>query len=153
MIVVTLDAEAEEEITHAAAWYEQRGHAGLGERFVDAIGTALDEICEQPESFPTLLTERGVVVRRHLVRDFPYQVGSPFATERRVARGVGRGVTKAADARDVRDRANGIHVRRAHSAIEWIDAERRRARRAHDRCVSQVSVRADARIECDGQSP
>lgn len=74
MISVELDAEAEEEIARAAEWYEERGHVGLGERFVETVSAAFDAICERPESFATLLTERGVVVRRHVVRDFPYQV-------------------------------------------------------------------------------
>lgn len=74
MIALELEAQAEEEIGAAAEWYEERGHAGLGDRFVRSVGAAFDEICERPESFATLLTERGVIVRRHLVRDFPYQV-------------------------------------------------------------------------------
>ncbi len=74
MITLELDAEAEEEIAQAAEWYDDRGHRGLGARFVDAVGATFDAICERPESFPELLTERDVVVRRHLVGNFPYQV-------------------------------------------------------------------------------
>jgi plasmid stabilization system protein ParE len=81
MTAVELDPEAEEEIAQAAEWYEERGHAGLGERFVDAVGDAFDEIGERPESFGSLLTERGVVVRRHFVKGFPYHVVFTVRTE------------------------------------------------------------------------
>jgi plasmid stabilization system protein ParE len=81
MILVEVDAEAEEEILRAAEWYEQRGRPGLGARFVDAVGGAIDEVSAQPESFAAVFTERGVVVRRHLVADFPYQIVFTLRTD------------------------------------------------------------------------
>lgn len=74
MIPVELDDEAENELVEAAEWYEERGHAGLGVRFVNAVGACLDEVAQAPESFMVLLTERGVVVHRHLVAAFPFQI-------------------------------------------------------------------------------
>lgn len=74
MTRVELDDRAEEEAAIAAEWYEERGRPGLGVRFVDALGRAIEEVSAQPESCAVLLTERGVVVRRHLVGDFPYQI-------------------------------------------------------------------------------
>ena len=68
---VRLEAIAEEELTAAEAFYEER--AGLGGDFLSAIRDAASLVAERPRSFPLA---RGISaplgVRRCPVRRFPY---------------------------------------------------------------------------------
>jgi hypothetical protein len=73
-VIVHIDADAEAELASAFGWYVERGSPGVGERFLDSVDYAMARIAEAPGSFVTLLEEGDVVVRRVLVRDFPYQV-------------------------------------------------------------------------------
>jgi toxin ParE1/3/4 len=63
--------EAEAELLAAAEWYETR-QAGLGVVFVEAIGRALEDIVEAPQTSP--LWRRGYPYRRHVLRRFPYTI-------------------------------------------------------------------------------
>ena len=60
---------AERELDEAAQYYELES-LGLGTRFLDEIRTCIDSIIDHPESGRILLG----VVRRRLVRSFPYGV-------------------------------------------------------------------------------
>jgi hypothetical protein len=71
---VRFDAEAEAELAAAFDWYEERGHRGLGERFIGCVDEAIVRIVETPRSFSVVMREGEVDVRRVLVRDFPYQL-------------------------------------------------------------------------------
>jgi hypothetical protein len=71
---VHVDEDAERELAAAFEWYEERGHVGLGVRFVDEVDAAIARMVEAPSSFFELLEEGGVRVRRVLLRDFPFQV-------------------------------------------------------------------------------
>jgi hypothetical protein len=59
--------EAEEELAVAAAWYE-RERPGLGEEFFDEVVRALDQ------SVPLAVVDEDHIVRRVLLRRFPYTV-------------------------------------------------------------------------------
>ncbi len=71
---VHVDEDAERELAAAFDWYEERGHVGLGVRFVADVEAALARMVEAPSSFFELLDEGGVRVRRVLLRDIPFQV-------------------------------------------------------------------------------
>jgi len=71
---VRLLTEAREEAEAAAQWYENL-QQGLGERFLECLVSALEDIETQPQLFPlleTLKTRREV--RRCILRRFPYMV-------------------------------------------------------------------------------
>jgi prepilin-type processing-associated H-X9-DG protein len=57
------------ELNEAAAYYEAEHH-GLGLRFVDSIGSAIQQVREHPESCQ-VVHDRS---RRKLVDGFPYSV-------------------------------------------------------------------------------
>jgi len=60
---------AERELLEAAQYFE-RERAGLGDAFIDAVESCVEEIVECPESGRILIGE----VRRRLVPRFPYSV-------------------------------------------------------------------------------
>ena len=64
-----LHASALKEIDEAAAFYDQRA-AGLGARFLRAIGAGLNAIERDPGRFAFFYE----YCRRFLVRDFPYRI-------------------------------------------------------------------------------
>lgn len=53
----------------AAVWYENQ-RSGLGREFVAEIETALQQACETPQRFPTMLLDTRCV----RVRRFPYSI-------------------------------------------------------------------------------
>lgn len=59
--------EAEEELAVAAAWYE-RERPGLGEEFFDEVLRSLDE------SVPLAVVDEDHIIRKILLRRFPYTV-------------------------------------------------------------------------------
>jgi plasmid stabilization system protein ParE len=61
--------EAEADLVEAFDWYDDR-RAGLGNEFLTAVDTALEQIIENPLRFAVLYRN----VRRTLVRRFPYKV-------------------------------------------------------------------------------
>ena len=66
--------EAEQDVTEAYAWYENR-RPGLGEEFLSSVDACAEAICRTPEM-------HGVVhenYRRSLVRRFPYAVFYEYA--------------------------------------------------------------------------
>ena len=66
-----IDAEAEQELLEAAAWYDgQRG--GLGDELLAAIDSLLVHVSEAPDSFPT--DRFDARARRAILERFPYAV-------------------------------------------------------------------------------
>jgi toxin ParE1/3/4 len=65
--------EAESDIYEAYAYYETRS-AGLGERFLDSIESALHGIRDNPRRFPEVLHDSQTPVRRGLTRGFPFGI-------------------------------------------------------------------------------
>jgi toxin ParE1/3/4 len=63
------DSEAAAEFQEAAAWYERQS-AGLGSRFIAAVGKVVTAICAQPLHFP----KAGVETRKARVLGWPYTV-------------------------------------------------------------------------------
>ncbi|MGH7469775.1 MAG: type II toxin-antitoxin system RelE/ParE family toxin [Longimicrobiales bacterium] len=63
--------EAEADIDEAYAWYEGRS-SGLGERFLGAVDEALIAIRNTPQRFPRMHQDADLIVRRGLVKRFPY---------------------------------------------------------------------------------
>lgn len=61
--------EAEVDITHAFAWYEQRV-IGLGHDFLLQLDALLHAIQRAPQHYPRVYK----TIRRALTRRFPYQV-------------------------------------------------------------------------------
>ena len=61
------------ELADAVRWYEEK-RRGLGAEFRDAIGAAFDVIRQQPEAGSRVAVPSAVVVRRHLIPRFAYQV-------------------------------------------------------------------------------
>lgn len=66
---VRFHPEARAEFKDAALYYGQH-EEGLGDRFVDAVDSAIQSIQEAPQRWPILVGD----VRRRLVRVFPYAV-------------------------------------------------------------------------------
>lgn len=65
----SLTPEAEDELTEAALWYEDR-RAGLGIEFLDAAERVFEAIEENPRRFPIAHLD----IRRANLRRFPYSV-------------------------------------------------------------------------------
>ena len=80
-----IDADAEEELAAAIAWYEGR-RSGLGRGFLDAVDEALIHVRERPKTgspVPGVPAELGT--RRVAVKKFPYSViFMELATEVRI---------------------------------------------------------------------
>lgn len=71
---VRFDAEAEEEFTAAAGWYE-RERPGLGGEFLVSVNETVLEVRERPETFSLVpAVPQALGVRRALVKRFPYAV-------------------------------------------------------------------------------
>jgi plasmid stabilization system protein ParE len=70
MTLVVL-AEAKEELTAAAEWYENE-RLGLGDDLLAEVARALKQIAANPMTWPIVLRGRGV--RRFVVTRFPYVV-------------------------------------------------------------------------------
>ena len=68
---VRLHPAADEELTAAAQWYEDRS-AGLGERFLDECVGALLAIERHPRRFAKARYRTSREVRRKLLDHFPY---------------------------------------------------------------------------------
>jgi len=66
---VSFHEQAEMELKEAAQYYELEGE-GLGRAFIDELEHALRQIMEHPEAAPQI----NNVVRRKLIRRFPYSV-------------------------------------------------------------------------------
>jgi plasmid stabilization system protein ParE len=60
---------AEQDLSEAAHWYEERG-AGLGKEYLFAVDQTIETILERPLTFQEI--EQGI--RRAAVRRFPYGV-------------------------------------------------------------------------------
>jgi plasmid stabilization system protein ParE len=61
---------AQLDLAEAALWYQQQ-RRGLGDEFLEEMGIAFNQICERPESFPTIPKKH---IRRALANRFPYAV-------------------------------------------------------------------------------
>ncbi|HET9956641.1 MAG TPA: type II toxin-antitoxin system RelE/ParE family toxin [Polyangiaceae bacterium] len=72
---VVLTSEAQLELDHAAAWYDER-HEGLGDEFVDEVQDALATILETPETWSRWpgAPARIPAVRRFVLPRFPYSI-------------------------------------------------------------------------------
>jgi hypothetical protein len=68
------DSDARDELLAAAEWYERRGRPGLGARFSADVELALERITEAPGAFMEMMRRNQVVVRRLMLRDFPFQI-------------------------------------------------------------------------------
>lgn len=74
MTALVIEPPAAAELRHAAAWYEEQS-PGLGDRLLDAIEVALEQIRRFPEAgAPVPLVASDLPVRRGSVRRFPFQV-------------------------------------------------------------------------------
>ena len=71
--------EAEDELTEAFDWYEERS-AGLGSEFLISVNAVFDAIVQDPQRFPIMRKN----VRRALTRRFPYQVFEALEEESRI---------------------------------------------------------------------
>lgn len=63
--------EAEEELEHAARWYEARGD-GLGARLLQAVAGALTRVVANPRGFPRWREDRPH--HKCIVDRFPYAI-------------------------------------------------------------------------------
>ncbi|MDZ7288316.1 MAG: type II toxin-antitoxin system RelE/ParE family toxin [candidate division KSB1 bacterium] len=61
--------EAEQDISEAYAWYENR-RIGLGEEFLSCVDACIQAICRMPEMYAVAHEN----YRRGLVRRFPYSI-------------------------------------------------------------------------------
>ena len=68
--------EAEEDLSEAYGWYEER-RFGLGEEFLGAVRATISEILRMPTRFRKVKGE----YRRALVRRFPYVVFYEYDAE------------------------------------------------------------------------
>lgn len=68
---VRFHGEASQELLAAARWYE-RQRPGLAERLFAEIDTALELVRQRPRSFPVVEYVDEIVLRRALLRRFPY---------------------------------------------------------------------------------
>lgn len=59
-----------EDLEAAAAWYDNEGYAGLGERFLTSFYAALSQIQQDGERYRTVYQD----FRKILIRPFPYSV-------------------------------------------------------------------------------
>jgi hypothetical protein len=71
LIALRVLPEAEEELAHAAEWYESK-RGGLGIELVAVVDAALDEIRDAPAACP--LWRDGRPYRRKVLTRFPYSV-------------------------------------------------------------------------------
>lgn len=70
---VRLLGEADEELTAAAIWYQQRG-AGLGERLLEEAVEAFSAIGRNPKRFARARFRTRREIRRYLLAHFPYAI-------------------------------------------------------------------------------
>jgi plasmid stabilization system protein ParE len=77
--ILTIEPEAEAEITDAAAWYDERGKQ-LQARFLAAVSAALDDVQQRPEQYQIVHGR----ARRIMVPGFPYALFY-LASEREVS--------------------------------------------------------------------
>jgi len=61
--------EAEQDISQAYNWYEDR-RPGLGEEFLSCVDAAVQAVCRRPEMYPFIYRS----FRRIIVRRFPYSI-------------------------------------------------------------------------------
>ncbi len=61
--------DAQQELINAAVWYDDR-RDGLGDIFVDAVSSKVEEACKTPERFPLVHGD----IRQAIVRRFPFVV-------------------------------------------------------------------------------
>ena len=66
---IILRPQARREFDEAADWYEQR-RAGLGARFIAAVGRVFDQAAANPQRYPEVFG----TVREGVVQRFPYCV-------------------------------------------------------------------------------
>jgi plasmid stabilization system protein ParE len=72
--LIRIDAEADEEITHAIDHYENE-REGLGAEFWDELRTAMKTLeSPGPECGPVIGLPRELGVRRKLLNRFPYAI-------------------------------------------------------------------------------
>lgn len=71
---VLLDAEAKAELVAAGDWYLVHARAGVALRFLEAVERVMSAVAESPEAHPMLEEWNGVVLRRAIVRGFPFAV-------------------------------------------------------------------------------
>lgn len=67
--------EAEQDISEAYAWYEDR-RLGLGEEFLSCVDAWIQAICRMPEIYAVVYEN----YRRVLVRRFPYSIFYEYAS-------------------------------------------------------------------------
>jgi toxin ParE1/3/4 len=71
-----LAPEAEQDITEAYDWYEQR-RSGLGEDFLGCVDACIQRVRRSPDLFAKVYVE----YRRALIRRFPYAIFYEFKGE------------------------------------------------------------------------
>ena len=67
-----------QDIADAAAWYDEEGYQGLGDRFIDAFYASLSRIQKDGEIYRTAYKD----FRRILIRPFPYSIFYRLHTEK-----------------------------------------------------------------------
>ena len=70
MIKIRLLPSVLDDTAQAAQWYDEEGHAGLGERFLGVFYSYLTHIKEHGEIYKTVYSD----FRRILLNPFPYAV-------------------------------------------------------------------------------
>jgi plasmid stabilization system protein ParE len=70
---VRLLGEADEELTAASIWYQQRG-AGLGERLLEEAVEGFSAIGRNPRRFAKVRFRTRRDIRRYLLPHFPYAI-------------------------------------------------------------------------------
>jgi toxin ParE1/3/4 len=70
---VAFDAQADEELVQAAAWYEEQ-REGLAEAFLHQVKRTMNRIHQNPKWFPKVDVPSRSVVRRAPVSGFPYSI-------------------------------------------------------------------------------
>jgi plasmid stabilization system protein ParE len=82
-VKLVLLAEAEDELTDAAAWYDAR-REGLGDELLRVVFDALNVILEAPEAWPRWPDAPGRIppVRRVVLPRFPYAIAYQVYADR-----------------------------------------------------------------------
>jgi plasmid stabilization system protein ParE len=75
--VASFHPDAQQELIHAAVWYDDR-REGLGDEFIDAVSDLVADICRMPERFPVVHDD----VQQAILRRFPFVVYFRLTGER-----------------------------------------------------------------------
>jgi toxin ParE1/3/4 len=69
-----VDDEAEAELVATGDWYLANARVGVATRFLESVERSFAALGETPDAFPAVDEWNDVVLRRVLVRGFPYQI-------------------------------------------------------------------------------